>query len=298
MNRSKAYNNQKIMPMELNDQWLNKPNKINGQLYVNYQIYVETTTVIYIHIIICLFEIVMMLIWKFLIHPSYIINNGYKTNLGSAFKMKPKRVDGILQIDQLGFTNRKKLQSSIFYIVKIPQLYIGTKMKLNKNKNWVYLRSQKRLIKINLEWNLISNVLFCPLCLHLSATEVSAPRNQLAIIIGDWLREVWYRPTYVLLTTPTSALWCYISFCVTVPWQIPSLCSITASRPVDFSWGSHCCRSRLRRAITSASLSSSYFSFFLSSSLSSTPGTPQCPPSKAFCIFPCIVHKTGVKSDW
>ena len=90
-----------------------------------------------------------MIIRKFLIHPSYIINYDYKTKLGSAFKMKPKRVDGILQIDQLGFTNRKKLQSSIFYIVKIPQLYIGTKMKLNKNKNWVYLRSQKRLIKIN-----------------------------------------------------------------------------------------------------------------------------------------------------
>ena len=37
---------------------------------------------------------------------------------------------------------------------------------------------------MNLESKLFSNVLFCPLCLHLSPTEVSAPRHQLAIIVG------------------------------------------------------------------------------------------------------------------
>ena len=39
------------MPMELNDQSLNKLNTINSQFYVNSQIYNETKTVTNIHII-------------------------------------------------------------------------------------------------------------------------------------------------------------------------------------------------------------------------------------------------------
>ena len=139
--------------------------------------------------------------------------------------------------------------------------------------------------------------MFCPLCLHLFATEVSAPRHQLAIIVGDWLREVWYRQVCIFPTTPRSAPWCCIAFCVTVSWQIRSQFRTAVSRHVNFSRGSRWCRFRLRSDITSASLSSSYFSFSVSSSFGTASwsavssssrvasfyfvvinlGTPQCP---------------------
>ena len=151
--------------------------------------------------------------------------------------------------------------------------------------------------------------MFCPLCLHLSPTEVSAPRHQLAIIVGDWLREVWYRQVCIFLTMPRSAPWCYISFCVTVSWQIRSRFRTAVSRHVNFSRGSRWCRFRLQSAITSASLSSSYFSFSVSSSFGTASwnavssssrvasfyfvvinlGTPQCPRGVYSWKSDCLV---------
>ena len=127
---------------------------------------------------------------------------------------------------------------------------------------------------------------------------MSAPRNQLVIIVGDWFRDVWYRQVCIFLTMPRSAPWYRIAFCVTVSWQIRSRFRTAVSRHVSFSWGSHCCRRSLWSDITSASLSSSSFSFFLSSASVTESWNAVSSSSQVVSFFVINSKRASVSALW